>query len=319
MQFIDNKLKSVTRKVTLTFCRCLILAVSILLCSNSSGQSLDDQLLNSVKANDFSSVKKALGKGADVNAYDTLAATALMWAVYHQNIEIAKFLVEQKASILNQGIIVPTNAAEGLYVNLVGVAAANGDVEMLKYLHEELGLAVAEEEFNPFTDEPTGWTAIQRARGAGHTDAFNYLSQNGADMLADLRRILGRLNQTDIDKQEYYQTLMFVAETHLKFDSLQLSLGLYGEALNLAVATFGEQSQNVDVVLNNLGYVNSELNRFQEAEEYYLQSLDIKKNLVGPDYPDYDYSSTVIGLGQLYSDMGDYQKAEAYYSEVLEI
>ncbi len=278
---------------------------------------MDDQLLNSVKTNDFSAVKKALGKGADVNAYDTLAATALMWAVSHQNLEIVKFLVNQKASILNQGVIIPANEAEGLYVNLVGVAAANGDVEMLKYLHEELGLSVTEEEFNPFTDEPTGWTAIQRAWGRGHTDAFNYLSQNGADMLADLRKILDRLNQTETDKQEYYQTLMFVAETHIKFDSLQLSLGLYEEALNLAISTFGEQSQNVDVVLNNLGYVNSELNRFEGAEKYYLQSLEIKKKLQGENST--EYVTTLNNLGLFYKQFGDYIKAKKYYLDALEI
>ena len=65
-------------------------------------QALNEQLLISVRCNDESEVEKLLKNGADVNAVYENGMTALMWACYNGNLDIAKFLIAKGAEVNSQ-------------------------------------------------------------------------------------------------------------------------------------------------------------------------------------------------------------------------
>jgi tetratricopeptide (TPR) repeat protein len=56
---------------------------------------------------------------------------------------------------------------------------------------------------------------------------------------------------------------------------------------------------------------------YKNAEIYYKQALEIYKQALGEDHP--DYAMSLNNLGSLYDDIGDYKNAEIYYKKAAEI
>jgi CHAT domain-containing protein len=59
------------------------------------------------------------------------------------------------------------------------------------------------------------------------------------------------------------------------------------------------------------------MGNYPKAEPYYLQALEILKNVHGENHP--DVAASLINLGILYTNLGNYPKAEPYYLQALEI
>ncbi len=67
----------------------------------------------------------------------------------------------------------------------------------------------------------------------------------------------------------------------------------------------------------NIGNVLMTMTRFDEAEPYYLQALERREKLLGPEHP--DVAESLTGLGDLWKERGQPGKALSYLARSLEI
>jgi hypothetical protein len=102
-------------------------AVLVLLAASSQAWAVDQnkRLLNAAQAGDLKAVKKAIDRGADVNAVNERKSSALLMAAGSGNFQIVKLLVEH-------GVDVNLRNTEG--VSALMTAAANGSLKIINYL-----------------------------------------------------------------------------------------------------------------------------------------------------------------------------------------
>lgn len=113
---------------------------------------------------DNTGVSRLIQDGADVNSSQADGATALHWAAYHGDEELAELLLEAGAN--------PT-AANRNGSTPMWLAATQGDAAMLETLIE--GGATADEEL------PLGRRPLMLAARSGRSDAIGVLLDHGAD------------------------------------------------------------------------------------------------------------------------------------------
>ncbi|XP_044729948.1 serine/threonine-protein phosphatase 6 regulatory ankyrin repeat subunit B-like [Chrysoperla carnea] len=109
-------------------------------------------------------IKLLLDRGADINAKDEDDSTALHWAIVHRHIECVKLLLEKDA-----------DTAEAMCW-----AAAGGDLNIVKLLHETTDCDINENDENScdeYSRNPLMWAAT-----CGHANVIEYLLDNGADI-----------------------------------------------------------------------------------------------------------------------------------------
>ena len=116
-----------------------------------NAQNKNIQLLEAVKTNNFSKVKKLVEKGANVDTKDKNQATILMWAVYKSDFNIVKYLIKHKADYTKKGVIYTDEKQINYYGNLLGIAAGENKPYILKYLLDTCKINVDDLEYNPKT------------------------------------------------------------------------------------------------------------------------------------------------------------------------
>ncbi len=141
--------------------------------------------MSAIKKNDLTKVKSLLGDGADVNAVDSNLATSAMWAAYASDLQMLQYLISKGASIKNKGAIYINEEKTGYYGNVIGIAAGEGKLNILKYLVEVGKLNLEDQEYDPATKTETGWTALQWAASNGKLNEVKYLVEKGANINAD--------------------------------------------------------------------------------------------------------------------------------------
>ncbi len=94
---------------------------------------------------------------------------------------------------------------------------------------------------------------------------------------------------------------------------------LYYYHLGLNVLTKQKRGNHIQTanINNNLGVLYFNIGDYKKAETYSLQSLAIKKKVLGEEHP--DYAMSLNNLGFLYYNLGDYKKAEPYYLQSLAV
>jgi tetratricopeptide (TPR) repeat protein len=75
--------------------------------------------------------------------------------------------------------------------------------------------------------------------------------------------------------------------------------------------TWGPESTNVAVNLNNLGLICLDTSRYTEAEPLFKRALAIDEKALGPDNP--SVATNLDNLAELYHDEGRYNEAEPLY------
>ena len=145
------------------------LCMAILL-AGAGGQVLaapaDAPLADAAMRGDLDAVQELLSRQADVNAAQGDGTTALHWAAYRDDVEMARLLVEAGADVA-----VKTRLGD---LTPLFVAAKNGTAETIELLAE------AGADIN--STNANGTTPLMLAAASGKVDAVKVLFEHGAEV-----------------------------------------------------------------------------------------------------------------------------------------
>ena len=156
-----------TRNVYGTFRLLLILLVAI---ANRAAASDDSPLLEAAKAKNREAVIEFVNRGADINARQADGATALHWASYWNDQEMAQVLISAQANV---------NVANDLGATPLWLASQNRNPALLRLLLEAGA--------NPNMALSTGETSLMQASLTGDAAAVGTLLRAGANVNASER------------------------------------------------------------------------------------------------------------------------------------
>ncbi len=137
----------------------------VLVCPNTLLQAASNPtaVCDAARADDLAGVRKLIQEHADVNGPANDGSTALLWAAYHRNTEMAKALVTAGATV---------DAANHYGVTPLLQASRNGDVETMRVLLDAGADATRW--------HPEGETPLMAAARTGRVDAVQLLLSHGS-------------------------------------------------------------------------------------------------------------------------------------------
>eukprot|EP00567_Pseudictyota_dubia_P013146 CAMPEP_0197438564 /NCGR_PEP_ID=MMETSP1175-20131217/5519_1 /TAXON_ID=1003142 /ORGANISM="Triceratium dubium, Strain CCMP147" /LENGTH=1029 /DNA_ID=CAMNT_0042968315 /DNA_START=540 /DNA_END=3629 /DNA_ORIENTATION=- len=91
----------------------------------------------------------------------------------------------------------------------------------------------------------------------------------------------------------------------------------FDRALDLRKTVLGPRHEDVATVLNNIGRVHVQKDRFDDALEYYEEALSIRRERLGRD--SLDYAATAFNAGQSLHQRGELDRALELYREFLRV
>jgi ankyrin repeat protein len=139
-----------------------------LLFAGAAGQAAGDSpVAAAAKDGDLRAVRTLIAKKANVNEPARDGSTALLWAVYHSNLEMAQALIAAGASV---------NAANKYGVTPLIQASRTGDTPVIDVLLKA-GATVS-------MAHPDGETPVMAAARSGRVEAVRLLVEAGADVNA---------------------------------------------------------------------------------------------------------------------------------------
>jgi len=100
-------------------------------------------------------------------------------------------------------------------------------------------------------------------------------------------------------------------------DDMETALGHYHRALSLVQGDEEEIVKDRLVTMNNLAITYDWIGKNKEAQEFYLESLNTRIKLYGPDHP--RVGTAHANLGSSYANSQNWQKAKEHAEQALEI
>ncbi len=145
-------------------------AIAILLALPAAGPAVamnadDAPIIEAARGQNGDAVRTLINEGADVNARQPDGATALHWAAYRDDHEIAELLIDAGANV---------TAANELGATPLWLAADNGSARMVKRLLDAGA--------DPNVTLPEGETSVMTAARTGSAEAVRLLLAHGADI-----------------------------------------------------------------------------------------------------------------------------------------
>lgn len=92
---------------------------------------------------------------------------------------------------------------------------------------------------------------------------------------------------------------------------------LHTRALAMRTVIFGAEHPSVADSLNDLGLVNWDIGKYEEAAEYHKRALTIQEALLGREHPDVTIS--LNNLGNVYGSMGKYEESKLLHERSVDI
>lgn len=115
------------------------------------------------------------------------------------------------------------------------------------------------------------------------------------------------------EKLRFRYGLALIASDKKEYDR---ALRIREKVLDGCIRTFGEVHPTTARAMDSLALNYMMINRYAEAEGYYLKSLAARRKMYGNDHPMTE--KAVFSIGQFYLNAGNMPKAEPYYRERLE-
>lgn len=102
---------------------------------------------------------------------------------------------------------------------------------------------------------------------------------------------------------------------------IEYGKGDFPEALKymkhlIPIQTSMGDSIGLSKTLNNIGSVNAKIGNWEEAANYFMESLRIKEGIKAPKMT---IAMAYNNLGNIYSDINNYQESEVFYKKAIEI
>ena len=134
---------------------------------SSPAHAVKPDLANAIEAKEFDAAIRMLKSEIDVNAVQADGMTALHWATHHDQVELAKLLVDKEARV---------DVKNRYGVTPLSLACQNGNEELVKLL---LSAGAS-----PNTVQPNGETVLMTAARTGRVAAVKALIAAGAEVNA---------------------------------------------------------------------------------------------------------------------------------------
>jgi tetratricopeptide (TPR) repeat protein len=156
--------------------------------------------------------------------------------------------------------------------------------------------------------------------------SYSLLKRQPEEHLLSIHRLVQAVLKDDMDKPIYHQWVERVVQAvnqALPDDVEYRTYSRYKRCLPHVqkCAQLVEREQLTSYaarrLLNQTGSYLGEHARYAEAENFYLQSLRIREEVLGPDHPQVAYP--LNGLASLYSEQGKYTEAEPLHQRALHI
>ena len=139
------------------------IALFVVLCLAASAHAAPSRVADAVKSQDWPALRALLDTGADVNAPQGDGATALHWAAYWDDLQMARLLITAGATV---------GTTNGLGVSPLWLACNNGSAVMIG--------ALLDAGADPNAALPSGETPLMTASRTGSADAVRQLLTYGA-------------------------------------------------------------------------------------------------------------------------------------------
>lgn len=144
----------------------LLLAIVcfVLVASSATAREPAASLVDAAERHDAAGVRSALTPAADINQKQPDGMTALHWAVYHDDLELTKLLIESGAN---------ATAITRYGISPLSLACTNGNAQIVELLLDAGA--------DPKTSQPGGETALMTAARTGRLAPVELLLARGAD------------------------------------------------------------------------------------------------------------------------------------------
>ncbi len=190
------------------------------------------------------------------------------------------------------------------------------------------------------TDSTDGQALLKKAEKI-YTQGLEYYIHIHKTEIPEVALIYNQLGLIQLKQQQYHKALPFFhkavtineillgnshVETIVNYHNLftcSQKMENYVEAIKWgqkyidACLANKQENKELAVVYNDMAFCYGKLNKIEEEEKYYLESLRIHISLKEKDL--LNMSIVCVNLGSLYSNKGDYEKSLEYYKKGVQI
>ena len=214
-------------------------------------------LLKAIQSNDLSTVKLIHPDSLQLNTRDANHATPLLWAAYKGSLEMVKYLVGCGANPFLNSAICLNDSCGSYYGNLMGLAAGEGNLSLLRYCLEDLNIPIDDLEWNPVTGQKDGWTALTWACNKNNSEIIAYLIKKKSNPKVNawqpLEQSITRANDTIAE---------IIAQYYDYSDDISPDL------------IIGAATRGMDKVVDKLLKIRKDQHDYTAALSYYLVDPD---------------------------------------------
>lgn len=237
----------------------------------------------------------------------------LTLATIHQNItqfEKAKNLAEESLELARQHFGEHSVEAAESYIHLGGLEHDLGNYKEGKE-HFLMAKQILDE--NSERSIPL-YAKLYDHMGHAEEQLGNY--EASQDYFSQALQVIE--HQSEIDSSLYIRTLKNLSRGFYRNDNDQKGDSLLLLALNASKHFHGEQDVNTASILGDLGMYKMTRAEYEEARNYYNQSLEIKEAVYGEEgHP--NYTATLTNLAVLEKQLKNFSVAESLFIKTMQI